>query len=380
MIFDLLIDKEIGEDWWGEEPGEFFISAKYVRQELAKAEEAEGVRLVIDSPGGSVFEGITIFNIIRDFARNHPEKTFESYIQGMAASMASVIALAPAAVDQKHKVVVEDNSVFMIHNAWAVAVGNKNDLRAHADWMENLDKVIRSVYVAKTGKEEKTIEKMMDDETWLWGKEILEAGFATSLLQSENVDFAAEDRAVRMAYSKDSFRKSQDKVQKMAAKAPQRNWSAAAACLKMDKTVGVPADKTPVEGASPEKNYGGSKKMTVDELKKDNPELYAALVAEGEKAGAEKEKARASRLMAMGEKAGAMDYAMECIKNGVSPNDEAVIDAFMDKKVASAALKAEREEGNVPGLPVRKDANDKKAMEDAFDSALKSGGDDNGDN
>lgn len=121
-------------------------------------------------------------------------------------------------------------------------------------------------------------------------------------------------------------------------------------------------------------------KITADELKRDNPDVYAQVVQDGEKAGVAKEQARASRLLALGEKSGAMDYALECIKNGSDPADEKVIDAFMDKGAAAKALALQKADGDVPDVnPPKNDKNaDSKAMNDAFAAALH-GGDDDGD-
>ena len=130
-MYELLIDKEIGEDWWGKYSGvSEEISAAYVRDKLSAFPSGETeLQITIDSPGGDVFEGITIFNIIRDFARNHPDVTVTTYIQGMAASMASIIALAANVVNpDKNKIVAEDNSMYMIHNSWGVRIGGAKEM------------------------------------------------------------------------------------------------------------------------------------------------------------------------------------------------------------------------------------------------------------
>ena len=129
-MFELLIDKVIGEDEWAAFTGvPEEISADFVRKSLAAFPQGETeMRITIDSPGGDVFEGITIFNIIRDFARNNPDVEITTYVQGMAASMASVIALAAWSVNPRNDVIVEDNSIFMIHNAW----GSRSSCRGSA--------------------------------------------------------------------------------------------------------------------------------------------------------------------------------------------------------------------------------------------------------
>lgn len=122
--------------------------------------------------------------------------------------------------------------------------------------------------------------------------------------------------------------------------------------------------------------------ITVEELKRDNPDVYAAVAAEGEAAGVKKEQARANRLLAMGEKSRCTDYAIECIKGGANPADSDVVDAFMDKGLAVRAQSARLEDNaDVPNLNTPKaDKNaDAKALSDAFDKGLKDGGYDYGD-
>lgn len=123
-------------------------------------------------------------------------------------------------------------------------------------------------------------------------------------------------------------------------------------------------------------------KITVEELKRDNPDVYAAVAAEGEATGVKKEQARANRLLAMGEKSRCTDYALECIRNGANPADDAVVDAFMEKGVSARALAAQAlDEKDIPPVnPPKADKNaDAKALSDAFDKGLKDGGYDYGD-
>ena len=114
-------------------------------------------------------------------------------------------------------------------------------------------------------------------------------------------------------------------------------------------------------------------KELIRELKKSNPDVYAAIVAEGEAKGASDERERASRLLAMGEKCGCTDYALECIKNNANPTDSAVIDAFMDKKIAAQVVAAQKEdEEKIPNIVPPKDntQRDNAAVMAAFEKEL----------
>lgn len=383
-MFELLINKVIGEDWWEQYTGvQEEISANYVRNQLKTFPENENeLRIVIDSPGGDVFEGVTIFNIIRDFARNNPSVKITTYIQGKAASMASVIALAANSVNKDNKIIIEDNSIYMIHNAWGIVIGNENDMRDAAEYFAGMDSMLRSVYVRKSGKSEDDIRQMMDAETWLWGKEILEAGFADELLDSEEDNAVAKiNKGESLSFAKAEMKKTRELINSMSLKrgsdSQKRDWSAAASAL------GIKGGEPSRAGvnAPVENNKGGCMKITAEELKKDNPEVYAQVLRDGEAAGVQKEQARVNRLLNLGQKSGAKDYALECIKNNSDPADEKVIDTFMEKGAAAKALAAQGQDAGVPEVNPPKDDKtaDKKAMNDAFAMSFNGGYDDGND-
>lgn len=382
-MVELLINKVIGEDWWEQYTGvQEEISANYVRDQLkAFPENEKELRIVIDSPGGDVFEGVTIFNIIRDFARNNPSVKITTYIQGMAASMASIIALAANAVNQENKIIAEDNSTYMIHNAWGAVVGNENDMREAADFFAGIDSMMRNVYMRKTRKNENDIRSMMDAETWLWGKNILEAGFVDEIIDGENNADESANMNDSLISARAEFKKSRELVNSMNLKrggeALKRDWAAAAVAIGFKG--GEPSRAEAL--ASVENKKGGCMKITAEELKRDNPDVYDQVFQDGEAAGVKKEQARVNRLLTLGQKAGANDYALECIKSNAEPSDEKVIDAFMEKGAAAKALAAQAQDQNVPDVnPPKDDKNaDKKAMNEAFDMSL-NGGSDDGDN
>ena len=382
-MVELLINKVIGEDWWEQYTGvQEEISANYVRDQLkAFPENEKELRIVIDSPGGDVFEGVTIFNVIRDFARNNPSVKITTYIQGMAASMASAIALAANAVSDSNKVIAEDNSIFMIHDAWGYVIGNENDMREAADYFAMIDSMLSSIYMRKTGKSEDDIRSMMDAETWLWGKNILEAGFVDEIIDSENNADESANMNDSLISARAEFKKSRELVNSMNLKrggeALKRDWAAAAVAIGFKG--GEPSKAEAL--ASVENKKGGCMKITAEELKRDNPDVYNQVFQDGEAAGVKKEQARVNRLLTLGQKAGANDYALECIKSNAEPSDEKVIDAFMEKGAAAKALAAQALDGDVPEVnPPKDDKNaDKKAMNEAFEMSF-NGGSDDGDN
>src|SRR5690606_31218000 len=105
---------------------------------------------------------------------------------GFACSIASVIF---AAGDER---IMSDTSLLMIHNAWARAAGNANDLRKQADDLEKITQASINAYMQVVNIEEDELKEMMDDETWINGQEALEMGFATKLVEAEEKEVATQ--------------------------------------------------------------------------------------------------------------------------------------------------------------------------------------------
>lgn len=159
-----------------DEIGFFGIDANSFVREL-KTIDAETIHLRINSPGGSVFDGVAIHNALKD----HPAKIV-SHIDSLAASMASVIALAG------DEIVMAENAFFMIHDPWTLTVGNAQQLRKDADLLDKIaDTTIRTSYMTKTGKSEDEVRAWMADETWFTAEEALAAGFVDSIEKKSEV-------------------------------------------------------------------------------------------------------------------------------------------------------------------------------------------------
>lgn len=170
---EIWIYEEIGEDFWTGGG----ITAKSFQKELSEI-KASQIDLHINSPGGLVFDGITIYNLLKQ----HPANV-TTYIDGLAASIASVIALAG------DRVIMAENALFMIHKASGMVRGTSDNMR---DFAEKLDKVNRSIattYVSRTKKEEKEINDLMAAETWMTADEALAMGFIDEI--SGEADMAA---------------------------------------------------------------------------------------------------------------------------------------------------------------------------------------------
>lgn len=161
----------IGYDYWTGEG----VTAKRIAAAL-RGMGAGPVTVNVNSPGGDMFEGLAIYNLLREHKGEITVK-----VLGLAASAASIIAMAGDTVQ------VARAGFLMIHNAWVVAMGNKNDLREYADTLEPFDHAMASIYAARTGQDDKAMAKLMDAETWIGGDAAVEQGFADDLLPSDQV-------------------------------------------------------------------------------------------------------------------------------------------------------------------------------------------------
>jgi len=133
------------------------------------------IEVHINSVGGSVYQGVAIFNALFEYDKGH----ITTINKGMAASMASYILLAGDTVK------AYSNSTYMIHNALTFTYGNAKELRDTAKHLDALSNTLANMYVDKTGKPIKEIKQMMDDETYLYGSEMLENGFIDELVNVE---------------------------------------------------------------------------------------------------------------------------------------------------------------------------------------------------
>ena len=142
-------------------------------------DEANGdeVDLRIHSPGGIASEGIAMYNAIRDYRRKGGR--IVATVTGQAGSAATYV---PLAADE---IAVEDNAIWVIHNPWTGVVGDHNELRRRADILEQLARILAEAYRQKTGKDITEVRAMMDDETYFFGSEIVEAGFGDRLITTE---------------------------------------------------------------------------------------------------------------------------------------------------------------------------------------------------
>ncbi len=164
-VFDV-----IGSDWYGEG-----VTASRIAGALRSLNGAD-VTVNINSPGGDMFEGLAIYNLLREYEGRVTVK-----VLGLAASAASVIAMAGDDVQ------IGRGAFLMIHNCWVCAMGNRHDLAQIAADLAPFDKAMSDIYQARSGLDAETVGKMMDGETYIGGSEAVERGFADSLLSADEI-------------------------------------------------------------------------------------------------------------------------------------------------------------------------------------------------
>lgn len=161
----------IGYDYWTGDG----VTAKRIAGAL-RGMGAGPVTVNVNSPGGDMFEGLAIYNLLRE---HDGEVTVK--VLGLAASAASIIAMAGDTVQ------IARAGFLMIHNAWVMAIGNRNDLIELAATLQPFDDAMASIYSARTGHDIKAMAKLMDAETWIGGQAAVDDGFADELLPSDQV-------------------------------------------------------------------------------------------------------------------------------------------------------------------------------------------------
>lgn len=174
----------IGSDGWSDG-----VTAKRIAAAL-RSIGSRDVTVSINSPGGDFFEGIAIYNLLME----HPHRITVKVV-GLAASAASIIAMAGDEIQ------VAKTGFMMIHNSWAVVIGNRHDLSGAAAVLEGFDAAMAGVYADVAGITPDEASRLMDDETWLSGEAAISAGFATALLESDEIAESEEhhgaDAAIR---------------------------------------------------------------------------------------------------------------------------------------------------------------------------------------
>lgn len=267
------------------EIGEWGITADAFAREF-NAIESDAVDVRINSAGGSVFAGFAIHSILAN-----SDKKITVYIDSLAASIASIIALAG------DKIHIADKAYFMMHNPAGIVLGGSKDMQKTARLLDQLTGTLADIYAQKSGKDREEIMQLMEDETWLNGQQAVDAGFADEVFQTAKI---------AASYDLSAF-----------GNAPI-NLSAPVA--------GLPKKETNME--TPENKQPAPKTFTEAEVEAIKNEVITK-IAEADAKAKEAEKQRISDITALGKAHAMADEANEAIAESTS------VDSFKDAVIES---------------------------------------------
>ena len=165
VLYGTLADSE----FWGDE-----VTPKQFNDDLTSLGSINSLNVRINSPGGDVFAGSSIYSMLKRL-----KAQVNVYIDGVAASAASVIAMAG------NKVIMPKNAMLMLHNPWTGVVGNSDKLRKTADTLDQVGEAMMTAYMDKSGKSKEEITKIMKAETWMTAQEAVDLGFADEIENTE---------------------------------------------------------------------------------------------------------------------------------------------------------------------------------------------------
>lgn len=257
------IVEEIPRDWWTDEPIEgMYISLEAFLQDLKTLENAKSITVRIHSAGGDAGASITIHNRLRELAK---KASITVIVDGIAMSGGSLIMCAGDIVK------VNPSSLIMIHKCWRILIGgyNSTELRQIADSNDAYDRAQSAIYRKKTGKPDDELLAMMEAETYMTGEEAVEKGFADEVLDGDRLNIAAsadrrtifvDGRPIRLP---------------AAAKALPNSFD-------IPTITAAQADAIKTKMPAMPGSEGGNNLMAknLEELRKENPELAAAVEAE----------------------------------------------------------------------------------------------------
>ena len=163
-----------GWSWWDEDDN---VTAQSLRKQLKDLNDKSRITVHINSPGGSVFEGLAIYNALKQH-----DAEIKVVVDALAASAASFIAMAAS----PGQLVMARNAVMMIHDAATYAAGNADDMREIADLLDMHSDNIADIYSQRSGEDVSFWRQAMKVETWYTGTEAVTAGLADSVLEDEN--------------------------------------------------------------------------------------------------------------------------------------------------------------------------------------------------
>lgn len=168
---EITIYGDIGETWWGES-----ISANDIKSAL-EGVDSESITIRLNSPGGDAFDGIAIYNQLK----NHSSKVIV-YVDGLAASAASIIAMAA------DELIMNKGSMMMIHEASTFTWGTKAEVKKTLNALEGIDKSIADIYMTRYNGNREELDDLVVNETWFTADEAVSVGLADKVNETKADD------------------------------------------------------------------------------------------------------------------------------------------------------------------------------------------------
>jgi ATP-dependent Clp endopeptidase proteolytic subunit ClpP len=261
-VAELLLYGVIDEDesWGG-------VGAREFAKELKGLGDVREIRVRINSSGGYVFAGQAIYSTLK-----RHKATVTVYVDGLAASIASVIAMAG------DRVIMPKNALMMVHNPWGLAVGDAEDMRKTAEVLDTITETIISAYQDKTGLERDDILELMEAETWMTAQDALDWGFIDEIEGEGQIAASVRGRQLvvksgigEARLSLESLKQTEELKRKVAA---------------------LPAARDERPGCGETIEPEGGAVMNLEELAEQYPELLEEIRNQARTEGAKQERER----------------------------------------------------------------------------------------
>ncbi|MEI0698050.1 Clp protease ClpP [Brachyspira intermedia] len=318
------------------------------------------LEIEITSPGGFVFSGIEIHNLIKEYSNNKGKVTIK--IIGLCASIASYIAMAG------DKIISYDNAVFMIHNVSISTSGDYRELNKQAKEIEALTNIIAKAYSKKLNIDINEIRKLMDNETFYYGEEIL--GFSDEVVSNGNGEVSNKEEAYILAKNRiyscinkmSESNKAKDDLKKavaflaLAVNTDDENNDLNNSSNNITKTA---------EFINTSENNNAKKEdkkiMDLQELKEQQPELYKTVF----NLGIEHERKRVMAHIKLGKASNLIDKSISYIENGASISDDEVLAEYHSAQLSKNILNMHIEE-NPENTNMLSEEDKDKALEEQY--------------
>jgi ATP-dependent protease ClpP protease subunit len=266
------------------------VTPNALRKSLSDA-NSDDVLITINSPGGSVFHGLEMFSMIK----NYTGKT-ETRIISFAASMGSVLALA----GQRKS--IESTAFYYIHNAWGLAVGDYRELEKEAKFLKDISAMISELYAENTTLSKSEAQKLMDDESQFYGESLKELGFEIVTPDNQNNLSSQMFNGNFEKAKKYCIGKIKDKIEPEDYVQDLEKVAASISSKKIYNNSKIPA--------SAGNNNNTEVIMNLEQLKKDHPELYAQVI----QIGKDEEFEHVKSHITLGRQAGDLEMAVKNIE------------------------------------------------------------------